>query len=369
LTGNPCEDVLVNMYAVIMSGGVGSRFWPVSRVEKPKQFLSLTGGNSLIRETFDRVLPIIPRENIYTVTGRRYVDLIREELPELLPSNLLAEPVGKNTAPCIGYACSVISARDEDAVVVILPADHYIRDADGFRRVVKDAAVFSDEKKTILTIGIKPALAETGYGYIHASTPIDSPSGNQAFKVSSFLEKPDPETARSYVEAGDYFWNAGIFISPAAVMLGSIRKHLPEMSRGLSRLTESFGTEREAAALEEFYRVVQAESIDYGVMEREKDIYMVRGEFGWSDLGSWGSTYHLAPKDEENNALISGELLSIDSRGCYVDAEGKIVVLIGVSDLVAVSTNDAILICKKELSQKVKEVVELLKSEGRSELL
>jgi len=352
-----------------MSGGVGSRFWPVSRKTKPKQFLPLATSRSLLRDTFERVLPFVPAERVYVVTGTKYTDLVTSELPELPIDNVLSEPVGKNTAPCIGYASEVISRIDRDAVLVILPADHFVKDSERFRQVISRACDYAHETKSILTIGIEPDRPETGYGYIRATEAVTTTSGKTALRVEAFLEKPDRETAESFVESGSYYWNAGIFVSPVGVMLDSIASFLPDMHDKLSKLARELGTSGERDALDVFYKNVESISIDYGVMEKAKDIYMIRGDYGWSDLGSWYSVHELGDKDEDGNTVQRGELLSLGSKGCYVDAEGRFVVMIDVEDLVAVCTDQAVLICRKDRTQKVKEAVEILEREHRIELL
>ncbi|MFQ6104031.1 MAG: mannose-1-phosphate guanylyltransferase [Candidatus Glassbacteria bacterium] len=357
------------VYAVIMSGGVGTRFWPLSREKKPKQFLSMGLGKSFLRETFERIVPVIPKERVFIVTGRKYESLIRCELPEIPPDNILLEPVGKNTAPCIGYASAVISRIDEGASIVVLPCDHFVKEVDRFREVVKMAVDFAVDMEAILTVGITPEHPETGYGYIHTTETVTSPSGGCALRVDSFTEKPDYETAKRFLEEGDYYWNAGIFISPVGKMLESIATHMPDMHRALEKLSRGLGTDREEECLNDFFRNVEPVSIDYGVMEKEEHVFMIEGNYGWSDVGSWQSAYELIDTDGDGNAVFRGDLLSIDSQGCYVDAQGKLVVMIGVKDLIAVSTDDAILLCERKSSQRVREAVNLLKVKGRTDLL
>jgi mannose-1-phosphate guanylyltransferase len=352
-----------------MSGGVGSRFWPVSREERPKQFLRFLSGKSLIRETFEKVLPLVPGERIFVATGQRYVDLVRQELPEMSPSHILAEPVGKNTLPCIGVASAVIGRTDRDAPVLFLPSDHHVVDADAFRQALATALEYACRKNAILTIGIRPSRAETGFGYLRAGEAVTAPGPGRVFRVEAFTEKPDRNRALAFLESGVYYWNSGIFASTPSVMLGAIARHRPEMSRGIIRFSASLGTDREADALDEFYRSVDPVSIDYGIMEKEREVYMVEGTFRWSDLGSWESAYELAEKDAHGHAVLSGDLLSIDSRGCCVDARGKLVVMIGVEDLITVSTDDALLVCTRDRSQEVKDAVEILKKRGKRGLL
>lgn len=356
-------------YAVIMSGGVGSRFWPVSRVGKPKQFLALLSGKSLLRETFERILPLVPAERVYVATGKRYAHLVREELPEIPSSRILVEPVGKNTLPPIAVASLVIGRSDQDASVLFLPSDHHVTDGSAFGKALVTALEYALSEKAILTIGMRPHRAETGYGYIRAGEVVGALNSCRVFRVEAFTEKPDRERAQSFLESGVHYWNAGIFASTPDVMLAAIAKHLPKVSRNVSRLSGALGTEREEEAVAEFYRSVEAISIDYGIMEREDHVFMVEAAFGWSDLGSWESAWELAPKDTQGNAVLSGELLSIDSRGCCVDAGGKLVVLIGAEDLIAVSVDDALLVARRDRSQEVREAVELLRKKGKHSLL
>lgn len=355
-------------YAVIMSGGAGTRFWPVSRERRPKQFLRLLSGRSLLRETYERLLAVVDRERVYVATGQRYAELVREELPEIPTSHILAEPVGKNTLPCIGVAATIIGRIEKEAPVLFLPSDHHVDDAQGFARALGLALEYCAREKGILTIGMRPTRPETGFGYIRAEEQVATAVG-RIFKVDAFSEKPDRETAISFLATGLHYWNSGIFASTPEVMLGAIARHKPRMSQGLMRLARFLGTDGETAALEEFYRDVEAVSIDYGIMEKEKNVYMVEGAFSWSDLGNWQSVHELSAKDEQGNALLSGDLLSIGSRGCCVFAPGRIVVMIGVEDLVAVSTDDALLVCRRDQCQDVKEAVAMLKEKGLSDVL
>ncbi len=360
----------MNTAAVIMSGGVGSRFWPVSRKEKPKQFLPLSGGESLLRQTYERLTGVIATEGIYIATGMMYRDLVFDQLPLADPSRLLLEPEGKNTAPCIGYASAVIAKRQGgDTVCAYLPADHAISPADAFRRGLRQAMELADERQAVVTIGIRPDRPETGYGYLRAAERIPGGSGAPAYRVGSFVEKPAPERARSYLEEGGYYWNAGMFVSPVRIMLDALERHLPFVYEGVMTLAEAVDTDQEGAALEAFFSEVDAVSIDYGVMEKLSEVYLVEAEFEWSDLGSWESVYELSVKDGDGHAVRAGEVVSVDSRGCLVDAGRKTVALVGVDDLVVISSGEALLVCRKDRSQRVRAVVEELRERGRSELL
>lgn len=353
-----------------MSGGVGSRFWPVSRETKPKQFLPLFGDRSLIQRTYDRLSPIVDRDHIYVSTGERYRDLVLGQLPFLEPSQLLLEPVGKNTAPCIGYASAFISRRQgEETVTVFLPSDHDVGSGSAFADVLRQAMDLADEKQAVVTIGIKPNRAETGYGYLRAAEQVPSSSGEPVYRVDSFVEKPDQDRARRYLRDGSYYWNAGIFVSSVRVMIDAFARHLPSMYEGIESIGESLGGENEEKAVREFFSGAEAVSIDYGIMEKLTEVYLIESRFDWNDLGSWESAYELSEKDRHGHAGTTGKVVSIDSENCHIEAGNKTVALVGVRNLVIISSEDAILICERERSQDVRRVVDSLKDQGRKELL
>lgn len=347
-------------YAVIMAGGIGSRFWPASRRERPKQFLKVFGDETMIQQTVGRLEGLIPPERCYIVTNERYVDQTRTQLPDIPPENILAEPLSRNTAPCINFA-AVSLAKDPEAVMVVLPADHVIRDVDRFRRCLQVAIDAASEPGALVTVGINPTHPATGYGYIQfESHRDDHPEQPQAFRVKTFAEKPDIETAERFIDSGDFLWNSGMFVWRVDTILDNLQRFVPRTFEAFDRLRKlPIGVEQ-ADAEREAFETSQSISIDYAVMERADHVYVVPGSFGWSDVGDWRAVYDLADKDEEGNSLV-GEVIVHNASRCLVRAaDGRIVVLVGVHDVLVIETEDATLVCKRDQSQQVKNVVEYL---------
>jgi mannose-1-phosphate guanylyltransferase len=354
------------LFAAIMAGGSGTRFWPRSRKERPKQFLNITGDETLIRKTIELIRPIIPFSRMKIITTVPQADAVRRTAPELAAGNILTEPMGKNTAPAIGLSALFIEREHPDAVMVILPADHYIREAKRFRDRIMAGVYQARERGGIVTIGITPRGPETAYGYIETDQLVDEKSS--IYTVKSFREKPDEQTAKTFINQGNFFWNSGIFIVKASQILGEIAQYLPHNYELLMRIRSALGTDRETQEINEAYESMEAISIDYGVMERSRDVFMVVGDFGWHDVGSWPSAAQHWPTDSAQNACI-GEVINLDSSGCIVYSPKKPVALLGVEDLVVVEEDDVVLITKKERCQDVKKLVDKLSSEGRDELL
>jgi mannose-1-phosphate guanylyltransferase len=360
----------LNIYAVVMAGGVGSRFWPKSRERSPKQVLEIVGSGSMISNTIARVQSLVPIEKVVVVTNKLQKEIIQQQVPALSPHNVLTEPVGRNTAPCIGLAAKWISYYDADAIMVILPADHVIQNTEEFLRVVKRAAQVAHENDALVTIGIKPTRPEQGYGYIQFD---DSAKDNNytedcIYRVKTFAEKPNLETAEKFLKSGDFLWNSGMFIWKTKVILKEIENHLPELGEQLKKLEPTIGTDTYQSTLEHVYGVIRSISIDYGVMEKASDVYVAKGDFGWSDVGSWDEVAILTPPDEENNTQ-RGAVITKDCKNNYIDAGKMAVAAIGIEDLIVVATDDAVLICKKGRSQDVKEIVDYLRRKQINELL
>ena len=354
------------LYAVIMAGGSGTRFWPRSRKTRPKQLLNITGDEILLKKTIDLIAPIIPHSRITIVTTSLQADAIKSILPQIPEKNIIIEPFGKNTAPAIGIAALFIEKDAQDAVMVVLPADHYIEDTPTFHKTIMagtDQAIKGDH---IVTIGIPPRGPETGYGYIEAGEQKDAKHG--IYTVTSFHEKPDREKAERFISQGTFFWNSGIFIARTTTMLQEIQTYLPHNFHGLTKIKTSLGTDNEPKVINSVYHEMEAISIDYGVIEKSNRVLMIQGNFGWNDVGSWPSAAQYWPKDSTNNAFI-GEVMGLDSSECIVYSPKKPVALLGVKDLVVVEDKDALLVCKKERAQDVKKIVDMLKSKGRDELL
>jgi mannose-1-phosphate guanylyltransferase len=358
------------IYAVIMAGGVGSRFWPQSRERSPKQVLEIVGSGSMISNTIARIQPLVSSDKVLVVTNKLQKDIILKQVPSLPLQNVLTEPLGRNTAPCIGLAAQWISRHDPDAVMIILPADHIIRDTEEFLHVLQRAVHVAQESDALVTIGIKPTHPETGYGYIQFE---DSSEKNPfamdgIYRVKTFAEKPNLETAEKFLKSGDFLWNSGMFIWKANVILQEIEKYIPELSEQLVKLEQAIGTEVYQTTLERVYGVIRSISIDYGVMEKASKVFVAKGDFGWSDVGSWDEVVRLTPIDGEGNAL-RGTVIAKDSHRNYIDAGNKVVATIGMEDIIVVVTDDAVLICKKGRSQDVKEVVDYLRRKQINGLL
>ncbi len=355
-----------NLYAVIMAGGSGTRFWPRSREKRPKQLLNITGDEILLKKTIELIKPIMPASKIKIVTTLSQADALKSTVPEIPEANVIIEPVGRNTAPAIGVSALSVERDNPDAVMVILPADHYIEDKGRFRQRIMTGAHQASRGKRLVTIGIPPRGPETGYGYIEADQLINKE--DVIYSVKSFHEKPDRETAKAYIDKGNFFWNSGIFIAKASTMLTEIAEYLPGNYTLLMKIRASLGKDEESAVMAEAYQHMEAISIDYGVMERSSNVFMVAGDFGWDDVGSWSSAARYWPMDGDGNAFL-GEVVSVDSSQCIIYSPKKLVALLGVEGLVVVEEDDALLICKKGRSQDVRKLVEILRSGGREQLL
>ena len=343
-------------HIVIMAGGIGSRFWPMSTPEYPKQFVDVLGiGKTMIQMTVERFAPLCPIENIWVVTSREYVPIVREQLPGLPVENILPEPAMRNTAPCIAYACWKIRKQDPYANVVVTPADALVLDVPEFRRVIGRALDFTVSGKRIVTVGITPTRPETGYGYIAAGSSVgDGPLMN----VDSFREKPALEVAKEYLAAGNYLWNAGIFVWNIDTITESLRTFNPDLAAKMDRMSEAFYTPDEEAVVAEIFPTCEKISIDYAVMEKADYIYTIPGDFGWSDVGTWGSLWTLLPHDADGNAVVGANVHLNDCKGCIVHAPGaSSVVLQGLEDCIVVERDSRLLICKLSAEQRIKDFV------------
>lgn len=353
-----------NMYALVMAGGSGTRFWPRSRKNRPKQLLDITGDEALLKKTVSLIKDIISYNKIYIITTETQSHAIRDVTPEIPYENILIEPYGKNTAPAIGLSSLYIEKADPDSVIVILPADHYIKDREGFYQTIKSGASKASEGDFILTIGIQPHGPETGYGYIE----IDEKKDNNIFAVKSFHEKPDLATAKSYINAGNFFWNSGIFIAKTSFIIEEIKTYMGHNYASLMKIKGSLGSKNEAETIKNCYQNMESTSIDYGVIEKSKRVFMVKAGFDWNDVGSWPSAAQYWPKDNKGNASI-GETINLDSKKCIVYSPKKLVALLGVEDLIIIEEDDVLMVCKRERSQDVKRLVDLLKEQGKDHVL
>lgn len=356
------------MLALIMAGGSGTRFWPKSRQRHPKQLLHIHGDETMIQQTVRRLQTLIPNDNIYIISTQLQMDEIRLQLPEIPAKNLIIEPVGKNTAPCIGLGALIMRRLDPEAVMVVLPADHLIGPSEIWQRQLLEAERIAKSTEALVTIGISPTYPATGYGYIqHTGQRLDF-DGVDAFQVKTFAEKPNLETAKRFLTSGEFLWNSGIFIWKVSTILSEIETHLPELADVLYKLDEYIGTPQATEAIDRAYRQIRGISIDYAVMEHANNVIVLKGEFEWNDLGSWNEVYQISKKDELGN-VADGRHILLGSEGCLVDVESRMVAGLGLKDLIIVETDDALLICPRSRAQDVKEVVEALKRRKNEDLI
>lgn len=348
-----------NNYALIMAGGVGSRFWPVSRTAHPKQFIDFFGiGKTLIQSTYERFLNTCPPENIFIVTNELYVDLIKEQLPAMQDNQILAEPMMRNTAPCIAYGAMKITALNPEAVIIVAPSDHTIAYPDAFVKAIEQCLQAAAGNDALLTLGIKPSRPDTGYGYIQY-TEDSLPGDAQIHKVKLFTEKPNRELAQTFLDSGDFLWNAGIFIWSAKAINAAFQQHLPEMHDIFKQGATAYNTEQEKAFIGNAYLQCTNISIDFAIMEKAENVYVLPADFGWSDLGTWSSIYEMAEKDYVGNAVIPSEqVMMFDSSNCMVNVpKDKLVILQGLHNYIVVESNNTLMICPRDEEQNVKRVV------------
>lgn len=345
---------MADNHIVIMAGGIGSRFWPMSTPMYPKQFIDVMGcGRTLIQLTADRFNGICPMENCWVVTSEKYASIVKEQLPEIPEQNILAEPEARNTAPCIAYACWKIKQRHPQANIVVAPSDALVIDVEEFRRCIKTALEFTQESTAIVTLGMKPSRPETGYGYICAGEKIPS---SEIYRVESFREKPNLETAEKYLSSGNYLWNAGIFIWNVHTITKAIRQYAPQIANIMDELTPSLYTDQENEELKRLFPTCDKISIDYAVMEKAKEIYVLPAEFGWSDLGTWGSLHTHLPQDTDGNAHVGQEVKFFDCKNCVVHTSGeRKVVIEGLDGYIIAEKDGYLLICRLAEEQRIKE--------------
>ena len=359
-------------HLIIMAGGVGSRFWPMSTPEKPKQFIDVLGiGKSLIQLTVERFETIIPVENVWVVTSEKYKSIVKEQIPNIPETQILMEPCMRNTAPCIEYVSRKIYAKNPEANLVFSPADHIVLDVNAFREVIKNSLEFTENRDVILTLGMMPTRPETGYGYIKSCGSQQSTDNSQQtsethvethgrvsniHKVEAFKEKPNLETAKSYLAEGGYYWNAGIFIWNAKMVVNTIAALVPELASVFDKIEPYFYTEHEQNYINQYFPTCPNISIDYAVMEKSKDVFVYPADFGWSDLGTWGSLYTHLEQDENNNAVVGQNVNMVDCKNCVVHtpSERKVVIQ-GLDNYIIAESDNTLLICKKEEEQHIKD--------------
>ena len=352
--------------ALIMAGGRGERFWPKSRKTMPKQFLSLTDdGKTMIQLTVERISSVVDMEDIYIATNKDYKELVRSQLPGIPEENILCEPVGRNTAPCIGLGAVHMAKKYDDAIMLVLPSDHLIKFNKMFLSVLKDSCDVAEKDRNLVTIGITPAYAETGYGYIKFDSHVME---GRAYKVDRFVEKPSLEVAKEYLETEEYLWNSGMFVWKLSSILYNLERFMPETFAGLKRIQASIGTPEEEDVLRKEFAQFQSQSIDYGIMEKAENIYTVPGTFGWDDVGSWLAVERIRKSNEMGN-VVSGNIITVGTHNCIIQGEKKLIAAVGLEDLIIVDTEDATLICAKDSTADIKKVLENLKICNRDEYI
>ena len=359
------------MYTVIMAGGRGTRFWPLSTEDNPKQLLSLVGDTSLLQQTVARIAPLMPLEDIYVVTGESLVSATKHHLHDLPSENIIAEPVGRNTLPCIGLAALYLRKwRGDDAVMVVLPADSVIQDQQRFRKLLQYAENIAANDDVLITFGVPPTRVETGYGYIHLGAAVHTADGLQAFQARQFVEKPDRETAKKFLESREYLWNSGMFVWRVDLILNAIKTYQASIYQRLMEIDAAIGTASETEAISHAYSQMENISVDYGVMEKAKDVLVIPADIGWNDVGHWGAMHELCERDTSGNT-VRGKHIGIDTQDCIIFdqtvqnpdvIESKLIATIGVSDLVIVESECAVFVCPIDRVQEVKDLVEKLEN-------
>lgn len=357
-----------NLYTIIMAGGSGTRFWPRSKKEKPKQYLNLFGNKSLLQTTIDRFLIISDPHNIYIVSGKSQKSILEEQTKILPKKNLIYEPVGKNTLPCIGLAAMFVEKENPDGIMIVTPSDHLIKNSELFKETIVNATELARNNNGIVTIGINPTYPSTGYGYVQTEKETGIKNGIKQFKVKKFIEKPDEQKAAEYLKKGGYYWNSGMFVFRVSVFLDAVKNYTPKIFEGLKKIESKTGSPEFEGTLNSVYNTFENISIDYGVMEHANNIYLVEGNFEWNDLGSWESVYLTDEKNSEGNVL-SGECIVLDSKNSYVYSDKGLVALIGLDNLIVVQDGNTTLVCNRNNAEDVKKIVNKLKENKKDQYL
>ncbi len=355
-----------------MAGGAGARFWPRSRQNMPKQLLKIFSERTMLQQTYDRIKDIAENEKILVITGENLKDEVINQLPQIPHENIIAEPFGRNTAPCVALAAAIINKREnkKNVAMAVLPADHLVDNVKEFQSILKSAEKYAMESQTLITLGIKPSYPETGYGYIQRNSKLIELERHKIYPVKTFAEKPNFDTAKRFLESGDFYWNAGIFIWSTFSILSEIEQQMPELYEGLPELTEKIDTSQMAEAILKVYSATRSISIDYAIMEGAKKVSVIESQFDWNDVGSWEAVYNLAEKNKNNSTVFTTDIVEVNAKNNFFYSEGKkLIAAIDVDDIVLVETKDAILICKKDSSQRVKEVVDKLRLKDMDQYL
>lgn len=360
---------MTKVTAVLMAGGKGERFWPKSRTNLPKQFLNISGQKSMIQQSISRLERFISIEDIFVVTNQLYAELIHAQIPNIPFENIIIEPVGRNTAPCIGVAALMIEQRYDDSVMVVLPSDHIIENEDGFVQIMKAAIQVASDGDNLVTLGISPTYPETGYGYIERGEEGLELNGLDVYKVNRFVEKPDLTTAQQYLDSGNFYWNSGIFVWRTNVIRSYIKELIPEMHDLLETMKVAFRSQDVGEVIQSEFPKMPDQSIDYGIMEKVKQIYVIPCKFGWDDVGSWTALERISDLDGDGNVIKGGNILNIDTKRCIIEGNGKLIATLGVEDLIIVDTEDVTLICSKDKAQEVKTLIKELRKQKKDEYL
>jgi len=351
-----------------MAGGSGTRFWPRSKTARPKQYLNIFGEKSLLQDTIERFETFTEDENIYIVSSATQAKVLEEQTPMLPKENLIYEPIGRNTLPCIGLAAMYAEIENPDGIMVVSPSDHLIQNNELFKDTVLAAAKIADERDGIVTIGITPTYPATGYGYVKTAEDITGQEKIKQFKVERFVEKPNEETATNYLEQGGFYWNSGLFVFKISVFLKAVEEFAPALFADLRKIQADLGKPTYEQTLDTIYRAVESISVDYGIMEHAKNIFLVEGNFDWNDLGSWESVYQTDKKDENGNAGM-GEAIFLDTKNSYVSTDEGLVAVVGLDDVIVVRDGNTTLVCKRDKAEDIKKIVEQLKAENKSKYL
>ncbi len=356
-----------SIFALVLAGGTGTRLWPRSRREHPKQLLSLFSDRTMLQETVERVCPIIPADHVFVITNQGYVDAVREQLPQIPPQNILGEPVGHGTAPAIGLASLAMARIDPEGIMVSLHADHYIERADAFRDALLHAVEVAKGGR-LATLGIQPSRPETGYGYVQRGELIENLVGQPVYGVARFVEKPDAATAARFLASGEYYWNSGIFTWQLKTLWEEFSQHQPVLCKQLMEIGSAFGTTREQETLQRVWSGITDETIDVGIMEKSKRVAVLPIDVGWSDVGNWATLFDLLPCNPGSNVVV-GDHVGVDTRSSLLYSPKRLIATVGLSDMIVIDTEDAILVCPKERAQEVKHLVDALHRSNRSRYL
>lgn len=357
------------IHCLIMAGGSGTRFWPRSRAARPKQFLKIFGDESLIESTVNRFARFTPTENIWIISNKNQQQLLEDQCAGLHSENLIYEPAGRNTLPAIGLSSMLIARNNPDAMMVVSPADHLIKDDGLFQQTIESAVLLARRNDAIVTIGITPNAPSTGYGYIEINQEVNVGQSIRSFSVTRFVEKPGLETAMQYVSSGRFFWNSGIFVFRVSVFIDSLQKYAPETFEKLKTIVRSFGQEDYETTINQLYPEIEATSVDYGIMEKADNVFLVQGDFVWNDLGSWEEVYKYDTRKDESRNVSSGKVILHDVRNSYVFAESGVVAVVGLNDVIVVQEGDTFLVCKRESAEEIKSVVTKLKNRDMTDYL